>query len=175
MAEDEPSEQPIIRGTCACGQRYRIRNAQPGVIVACPSCARGIYVLEADLRAAAADDRLMPLQIETDEAPEAVLLDVGDIRVADAGSRPGLTGTVAYRHDDERLMSALSRPAMGLLEPPASRRRPRERWARLRRMGAGLAWLWGGAGRAPSSCARGKEQPDRAGKSSGAGGPAEGV
>ncbi len=104
----QPLADILIRGRCACGRRYRIRNAQAGVVVSCPECGRAIQITEADLRAAAADQAFIPLQDEPEvELREAVLLDGGQLQVAPEGSRPGIAGGVSYPHEEAALLAAL--------------------------------------------------------------------
>jgi hypothetical protein len=102
----EPAE-PVVRGRCACGKRFRIHHAQPGLIVTCPNCGRPITVTEADLRVAAEGDRLLPLQPEQAAPLEAILLDDAELRPAATGGRPGLTGKAAAGHDEALLAEAL--------------------------------------------------------------------
>jgi hypothetical protein len=102
-------EQPqviLVRGRCACGRRYRIRNAQAGITVMCPACRRPIPITESDLRAAASDARLIPLQTETVEPLEAIPLDCGELMLAPEGSRPGLTGERMHSHEEAMLAEA---------------------------------------------------------------------
>jgi len=103
----DQSSPILVRGRCACGRRYRIRNARAGVMVRCPNCQRAITLTEADLRAAAAGARLMPLQAEEVEPPEAILVDQPVLRLAPPGSRPGLTGRKAPDHDEALLARAV--------------------------------------------------------------------
>ncbi len=121
MATD--SSTPIVHGRCGCGARFRIRNAVAGVTVACPRCQRPITVTHADLRAAFFGTSLAPLQGDSGEAPEAKLVDVGELRIAIEGARPGLTGKVADWHDDALLLRALSGGYAGTL-PSESMARP---------------------------------------------------
>ena len=44
----------VVKLRCACGQRLRLRNAQPGQAVACPKCGKGLVTPGAD----AGDDGL---------------------------------------------------------------------------------------------------------------------
>jgi hypothetical protein len=109
-------EQPqaiLVRGRCACGRRYRIRNAQAGITVMCPNCRRAIPITESDLRAAAADARLIPLQVEEVEPLEAIPLDCGELTLAPEGSRPGLTGERLHSHDEAMLAAAQGIRAFG--------------------------------------------------------------
>ena len=102
-------EQPrliLVRGQCACGKRYRIRNARPGITVMCPNCRRPIPITESDLRAAAADAQLIPLQAETVEPLEVIPLDCGELTLAPEGSRPGLTGERLHSHEEAMLAEA---------------------------------------------------------------------
>jgi len=102
-------EQPqliLVRGQCACGKRYRIRNARPGITVMCPNCRRPIPITESDLRVAAADARLIPLQAEDIEPLEAIPLDCGELMLAPEGSRPGLTGERMHSHEEAMLAEA---------------------------------------------------------------------
>lgn len=120
-------EQPqpiLVRGRCACGKRYRIRNARAGVTVTCPNCQRPITVTDADLRAAFVDARLIPLQPETTQPLEAIPLDHGELSLAPEGSRPGLTGRRALGHEEAMLAAAThGRLTMGEtyadMQPPA--------------------------------------------------------
>ncbi len=97
----------LVRGRCACGRRYRIRNAQAGITVLCPNCRRPIPITDADLRAAMADARLIPIQAEAVELLEAILIDRGELRLASEGSRPGLTGKKTLDHEEAMLASAM--------------------------------------------------------------------
>jgi hypothetical protein len=109
-------EQPqviLVRGRCACGRRYRIRNAQAGITVMCPACRRPIPITESDLRAAASDARLIPLQAENVEPLEAIPLDCGELMLAPEGSRPGLTGETMHSHE-EAVLAAASRGTLAL-------------------------------------------------------------
>jgi len=99
--------QVVIRGRCACGKRFRIRNAQPGTIVTCPHCRRTISISDADLRIAAAGGRLVPLQPEQADALEGILLDKAELRTAAKGSQAGLTGRTELTHEEAALAAAL--------------------------------------------------------------------
>jgi len=120
---DEP--QPIlVRGRCACGKRYRIRNAQPGITVTCPNCGRPIPITGADLRAALAHTRLAPIQTETAELLEVIPIDFGELTLAPEGSRLGLTGKKALDHEEAMLASAMQgsltlRETYAEISPPA--------------------------------------------------------
>jgi hypothetical protein len=103
---DQP-EPILVRGRCACGRRYRIRHAQAGITVLCPNCRRPIPITDADLRAALADARLVPLQTEVVELLEAIPIDHGELRLAPEGSRPGLTGQKVLAHEEAMLASAM--------------------------------------------------------------------
>lgn len=72
----------------------------------CPHCRRPIPITESDLRAAAADARLIPLQTETPELLEVVPIDCGELTLAPEGSRPGLTGEQLLSHEEALLASA---------------------------------------------------------------------
>lgn len=98
----------VVRGRCACGRRFRVRHAQAGLVVRCPNCDRPITLTEADLRAAAAAEPLLPLQPEQAEAVEAVLLDEARLRPAAQGARPGLTGRTLGVHEEALLAEALN-------------------------------------------------------------------
>jgi hypothetical protein len=99
----------LVRGRCACGKRYRIRNARPGITVMCPNCRRPIPITDADLRAALADARLIPVQSETVDLQEVIPVDHGELTLAPEGSRPGLTGEKALAHEEVMLASAVRR------------------------------------------------------------------
>ena len=96
-----------VRGRCTCGRRYRIRNPQPGAVVACPSCARPIQITAGDLRAALQGESLLPLQSESVTPLEAVLIDHGELRLAPAGSRPGVTGRRLVDNSESLLSNAM--------------------------------------------------------------------
>jgi hypothetical protein len=102
----EQSQLILVRGQCACGKRYRIRNARAGITVMCPNCRRPISITESDLRAAAADARLIPVQTENVEPLEAIPLDCGELMLAPQGSRPGLTGEKVHSHEEATLAAA---------------------------------------------------------------------
>lgn len=101
--------QNLIRGTCACGRKFRIRNAVPGTAVTCPACGRPILISDADLRLAAAGERIVPRQPDDDMPLEAAPLDHGGVRIAREGSRPGISSRTTLHHDDALLASALAR------------------------------------------------------------------
>ena len=101
-----PTTPYVIRGRCACGRRYRIRNAQPGVTVQCPNCRRAIPITHADIEAASAQTRLIPIQDEQIEPREAILVDYGELTLAADGSRPGATGREVFGHDEAALFCA---------------------------------------------------------------------
>ncbi|MGE0481288.1 MAG: hypothetical protein AB7Q17_12530 [Phycisphaerae bacterium] len=103
-----PPNDPVVRGHCACGKRYRIRNPLPGAAVKCPGCGRVITIDRADLVAALSGGAAVPLAVESQEAKEAILIDQGAVRPAARGSRPGLAEGVAYSHEDALLASALA-------------------------------------------------------------------
>lgn len=113
-----PPQQTTVRGTCLCGRRYRIRNAHAGAIVSCPACRRVIQVTEADLRMAASDERLIPIQDAGGPLLEAELIDRGELRLAGGDARPGLTDRYADEHEEVLLARALR--GRGSLEPVAS-------------------------------------------------------
>ncbi len=96
-----------IRGRCACGKRYRIRNATVGTIVTCPSCRRPIAITDADVKAALADQPLQPIQNDAGELREAILIDHGGLTLAPEGSAPGLTGRVIAANSEATVNSAL--------------------------------------------------------------------
>lgn len=110
-------EQPqliLVRGRCACGKRYRIRNARAGITVMCPNCRRPIPITESDLRAAAADARLIPVQCESVEPLEVIPLDCGELTLAPEGSRPGLTGERVHSHEEAALAAAHRGPTFSV-------------------------------------------------------------
>jgi hypothetical protein len=97
----------VVRGKCACGRRYRVRNAREGAVVTCPACGRTITITRADLRCAEAGAQLIPLQPEQTELREAVPLDDAVLWPAPPGSRPGLTGRRVFDHDEALLHAAM--------------------------------------------------------------------
>lgn len=96
-----------VRGRCACGKRYRVKNAAAGVTVLCPNCQRPITIADADMRAAQIHERFLPIQDDSTEIREALLIDHGELNLAPEGSRPGLTGEVGYDNDEALLMRAM--------------------------------------------------------------------
>jgi hypothetical protein len=135
----------FVRGRCACGQSYRIRNARPGVVVTCPACRRSITVTQADIRIALAGERLVPVQERDAGIKEAILIDAGDLRLAGDGSRPGLTGQTAPQHEEAALLSGMRQSPLAALTGGAVPGRPLEgatagdeRPARLRGFAADL-------------------------------------
>lgn len=98
-----------IRGTCACGKRYRIRHAVAGVAVSCPNCSRVISIRQSDIDAAEQD--VLPLSATYGmqvEPKEAILLDKSSLRLAASGTRPGMTDTIRYTNEEALLNRALS-------------------------------------------------------------------
>lgn len=73
----------------------------------CPNCRRPIPITDADLRTAAADARMIPMQTEATESLEVIPIDYGELRLAPEGSRPGLTGKKALLHEEAMLASAM--------------------------------------------------------------------
>lgn len=115
----------LVRGRCACGRRYRIRNCVPGTSARCPNCQRPIVITEEDWRAGLADERLIPVQAEHTELREAIPVDFGELMLASEGARPGLTGGRAYDHEEALLMNAMRGWSLRVEDytpPPATRR-----------------------------------------------------
>lgn len=101
----------IVRGTCGCGKRYRVRNASPGVNITCPACSKVITISRADIEAAEAGEGILPLSPDMKQmadAREGILLDTGALRLAAKGARPGLTDTIRYTNEEAMLNQALS-------------------------------------------------------------------
>lgn len=106
-----PPPVVTVRGRCACGRRFRIRNARAGLGVACPNCQRIIQLSDIDIRAALGgdDDRIIGLKPDEVELIEAIPVTRGArLRLASEGSRPGLTGHRAFEHEEAQVVSALS-------------------------------------------------------------------
>lgn len=97
----------VVRGRCACGRRFRVRNAQPGIVVSCPGCARPIPISLIDIRAATHGALLIPLQTDVVEAREALLIDHGRLSLAAEGSAIGPTGRVIRNHEESVLADAM--------------------------------------------------------------------
>jgi len=117
----EPTEI-VVRGRCACGRRYRVRNAHEGAVVTCPACGRTITITYADLRSAEAGEQLIPLQPEQTELREALPLDDVALWPAPPGSRPGLTGRRIFPHEEALLHVAMHPELSGQPEAaPASK------------------------------------------------------
>lgn len=101
----------IVRGTCGCGKRYRIRNAAPGMNVICPACSRVITISRTDIDAAEAGGAVLPLCTDAKllaDAREGILLDTSALRLAAKGARPGLTDTIRFTNEEALLNQALS-------------------------------------------------------------------
>lgn len=73
----------------------------------CPNCRRPIPITDADLRAAEADARMIPVQTEAVEALEVIPIDYGELTLAPEGSKPGLTGRQVLSHEEALLASAV--------------------------------------------------------------------
>jgi hypothetical protein len=112
----------LVRGRCACGKRYRIRNARAGITVTCPNCGRPITISGADLSAAQAEAQLIPVQSDSAELLEAIPVDYGELRLAREGSRPGLTGGKAFEHEAAQFAAAIR--GSSLLDEDYVERRP---------------------------------------------------
>lgn len=108
----------VVRGRCACGRRYRIRNAVAGVHVQCPACGRTIAITHADLRASDDVLALAPLQDETGEMPEVILVSQGELQLAPGGSRPGLNGRLFHDSPESQVAQALTGRLAGLTPAP---------------------------------------------------------
>jgi|GEM_PF-988075 len=104
MAEPETT---LVRGRCACGKRFRIRNAAAGSAVSCPNCRRVISITADDIASALDESGLVPIQPETSDALEAIPIDHGELRLAGEGSRPGLTGGKVYDHNEAQIAHAM--------------------------------------------------------------------
>lgn len=115
----ESSEAFIVRGRCACGRKYRVRNARANMTVSCPACGRVITIADGDLRAAFFSKDTIPLQSESVEALEVIPLEYGDIRPAAQGAQLGLTHRVAFLHEVAQATSALSGQLGGAPYPAA--------------------------------------------------------
>lgn len=102
----QQTRQIQVRGRCKCGRRYCVHHAQAGVTVACPNCRRLIPITEADICAAEAETRLLPVQADTAEPREAIPVDHGRLKLAPEGSRPGLTDKTALYHEEAMLANA---------------------------------------------------------------------
>jgi len=100
------NQPAVVRGRCACGKRYRIRNARPDITVVCPNCRRSIPVTLTDFRLANADVSLVPFQNESELMLEAIPVDHGALRMALEGGRPGLTGVEVLGHEEAALARA---------------------------------------------------------------------
>lgn len=118
---------PILHARCACGQRYRVRNPQAGLMVRCPKCHQPITLSETDLKNAAhsemaahaaheapPEDAIIPLQKEIFEPKEGLLLDYGELRLAAQDSTVGLTHRVSYTHEEALVASALGGGRLGV-------------------------------------------------------------
>jgi len=114
----DQSQAVFVRGRCVCGRRYRIRGARAGITVMCPICRRPIPITDADIRAALADARLIPVQVEDPRLLEALPLDYGELRLAPEGSRPGLTGHAVPSHEEALLARAAWGKGLAVHEGP---------------------------------------------------------
>lgn len=104
----QPAVEFVIRGRCVCGKRYRIVHARAGTRVSCPHCGRAIAVSDtAVARAVAAAYQASPGAEAGEPLREAQPIDFGELRLAPAGSRIGLTGKKAYHHEEAMLAAAM--------------------------------------------------------------------
>lgn len=99
----------VVRFRCRCGQRCRVRNAQPDTVIRCPKCQRPIRLTRADLQAAAAGVAFEPLQpaaqAAADELQEALPLAGDELRMAPSDAAHGTLGGV--EHTEESLAAGL--------------------------------------------------------------------
>lgn len=100
-----PSREVIIR--CMCGKRYRIRNAEAGMRSRCTECDSLVEVTEADLSTDFTADGLINLHEDRVEAQDAILISDDAVRLAQKGSRPGVTGKVTHTNEEALLVAAL--------------------------------------------------------------------
>jgi len=99
--------EPVMRGRCACGRRFRIVHPQAGLVVNCPACQRAITITETDLRGHDLETQFIPLQADTEKPREALLIDHGELRLAAAGSVIGATGRMVENHEEALLNHAM--------------------------------------------------------------------
>jgi len=118
-----PTTSSLVRGTCSCGQKYRIRNARPGAAVRCPRCQRPIPITDADIRAARNATRLTPIQGDAQRVLEVIPIDDGTLRLAPEDARPGLTGEFVLEHDEAAIAYA-HRTTYDLMPFKRATRRP---------------------------------------------------
>jgi hypothetical protein len=97
----------VVRGQCACGRRYRIRNAQAHITVACPQCGRAIHIKPEDVKLAFASRGVIPLKIDSVVPKEAIPIEYGELKVARADAQPGFTGRTLLQHDEALLHRAM--------------------------------------------------------------------
>lgn len=90
----------VVRGRCVCGRRYRIRNASIGVAVTCPHCQRVISVTQADLDMARLNQHLIPIQDSNAQPLFALPIEHGELKLAPAHARVGLTGRTCFDHEE---------------------------------------------------------------------------
>ncbi len=100
-----PAPETILHGRCRCGQRYRIRHAQPGRVVHCPKCGRPIVIRPEDITAARSGLPLAPDQPET-EPLDAIPIDGAELRLAPSGATPGMSDRLAVPAEDVAVRGA---------------------------------------------------------------------
>lgn len=113
--QDAMAAQPdsIVRARCGCGRKLRIRNAAAGAQITCPKCGRIIAVTAADLQAGEIQGDFLFVTADPDARPAAELLEAipvsraADVRLAVAGSVPGITDKVRYAQEDSALIGAI--------------------------------------------------------------------
>lgn len=100
------SRDIVVR--CMCGKRYRVRNAQLGARTECSECGSTVEVTAADLETDFAADGAIHLHQDPVEAKEAIPVGDNTVRLADKGSRPGVSGKTVLIHEEAAIAAAMA-------------------------------------------------------------------
>jgi hypothetical protein len=91
-----------------CGKRYRVRNALPGARTECSECGSLVEVTAADLVTGYTADGLITLHDDQIEAKDAIPVGDNTVRLADKGSRPGVTEKSILVHEEAAIAAAMA-------------------------------------------------------------------
>ncbi len=100
------SRDIVVR--CMCGKRYRVRNAQLGARTECSECGSIVEVTAADLETGYSADGLINLHQDQIEAKEAIPVGDNTVRLADKGSRPGVSHKTVLIHEEAAIAAAMA-------------------------------------------------------------------
>lgn len=106
--------ESVVRGECGCGRKLRIRNAQPGIQITCPSCSRLIAITAEDISRGSIAADFIHVQPDQDLQNRDALLEAipvssaAVVRLAREGARVGLTEGITFGSEDGALRTAMS-------------------------------------------------------------------